>query len=171
MKILFEDYTFNAAAQQITFNTTSNINLEQLLVITNVTTNTIIYNFADPNAGGSIVDNVLTLDFNTTSMSDSDSLQIFLDNLSIPASNDMLIAMQEQNDHLLRMIKLLEPSGVASSSGRQHVHIAAVDPAILAQQYFSYFGGISSTIITAESTFNLQSRIAYIALRQNLDFS
>lgn len=171
MKILFEDYTFSAASKQVTFNTASTISLSQLLIITNVTTNQIIYNFADPNAGGTVTNNVLTLDYDTTSMSDTDTLQVFLDNLSTPASNDMLIAMQEQNDHLLRMIKLLEPSGVVGSNGRQQVHITTIDPAILSQQYFSYFGAISSTIITAESTFNLQSRIAYIALRQQLEFS
>ena len=49
MKILFEDYTFNAAAKQITFNTSETITLPQLLLITNVTDNLIIYNFADPN--------------------------------------------------------------------------------------------------------------------------
>ena len=53
MKILFENYSFNASAKTVTFNTTDVITLEQLLVITNVTTNKIIYNFADPNAGNS----------------------------------------------------------------------------------------------------------------------
>ena len=171
MKILFEDYTFNAATKEVTFNTTSVIGLSQLLIITNVSTNTIIYNFADPNAGGTITDNVLTLDYDTTLMNDSDSLQIFLDNLATPASDEMILVLQEQNDHLLRMIKLLEPSGVAGSNGRQHVHIAAMDPAVLVQQYFTYFGAQSNTIATAESSFNLQSRIAYMALRNNLDFS
>ena len=45
MKILFQDYTFNAATKQITFNTTESIKLENILVITNVTDNIIIYNF------------------------------------------------------------------------------------------------------------------------------
>lgn len=171
MKILFEDYTFNAATKEVTFVTTSTIGLSQLLIITNVTTNQIIYNFADPNAGGTIVNNVLTLDFDTTSMSNTDSLQIFLDNQTVPASNDMLLVLQEQNDHLLRMIKLLEPSGVASSAGRQHVHISAVDPAVLTQQYFSYFGAQGNTISTAESTFNLQSRMTCALIRQQLEFS
>jgi len=58
MKILYEDYTFNAAAKTVTFNTLSSINLEQLLLITNVTTNTIIYNFANSSLGGVVNDNV-----------------------------------------------------------------------------------------------------------------
>jgi len=34
MKILFENYSFNAAAKTVTFNTTNSITLEQLLIIT-----------------------------------------------------------------------------------------------------------------------------------------
>lgn len=171
MKILFEDYTFNAATKQVTFNTTSTIGLSQLLIITNVTTNQIIYNFADPNAGGTITNNVLTLDYDTTSMSDTDSLQIFLDSLMTPASDEMLQSVQDQTELLGRMVKLLEPSGRGNVNGMQMVDVAASSGAILSQQYFSYYGAIGNTISTAESTFNLQSRIAYIALRQQLEFS
>lgn len=171
MKVLFEDYSFNASAQQITFNTTASISLEQLLIVTNVTTNTIIYNFADPNAGGSISNNVLTLNYNTTSMNNSDSLQIFIDNTFSPASNEMLQSIQDQTELLGRMVKLLEPSGRANPAGLQQVDLAGSTAAILGNQYQSYFGAQSNTMFTAESTFNLQSRIAYIALRQNLEFS
>ena len=171
MKILFEDYTFSAVSKQVTFNTTSTIGLSQLLIITNVTTNQIIYNFADPNAGGTIANNVLTLDFDTTSMSNTDSLQIFLDSLMTPASDEMLQSVQDQTELLGRMVKLLEPSGRGNVNGLQMVDVAASSGAILSQQYFSYYGAIGNTISTSESTFNLQSRIAYIALRQQLEFS
>jgi hypothetical protein len=167
MKILFEDYTFNAATKQITFNTTSVVGLEQLLVITNVTDNIIIYNFADPSAGGTVSNNVLTLDYDTTSMSDTDKIQIFLDNLESPASDEMLRLMG-------RMVKLLEPSAVQDSGGRQIVRVQAFDPSIIANQSQTYHSGVISAINllnNAESSFNLQSRIAYFALRQNLEFS
>ena len=171
MKILFEDYTFNASAKQITFNTTSVIGLEQLLVITNVTDNIIIYNFADPSAGGTISNNVLTLNYNTVSMSNTDSLQIFLDNVLTPASDEMLQSIQEQTALLMRMVKLLEPSSVQGASGRQQVDINAVNTTVLVSQNATAFGTQVSTIATAESTFNLQSRVAYATLRQNLEFS
>jgi hypothetical protein len=171
MKILFEDYTFNAATQQITFNTTSSIGLEQLLVITNVTDNIIIYNFADPSAGGTISNNVLTLDYNTTSMSNTDSLQIFLDNILIPASDETLQYLSDQTVLLRRMVKLLEPSSVQGASGRQQVDINAFNTTVLVGQNFTAFANQVSTIPTAESTFNLQSRVAYATLRQNLEFS
>lgn len=171
MKVLFEDYTFSASEAKITFNTTASITLEQLLIITNVTSNTIIYNFADPTAGGSITNNVLTLDYNTIAMGDSDSLQIFLDNTYTPASDEMLQSIQDQTEMLGRMVKLLEPSARANGTGMQMVDLAASSANILQAQNITYFGAVSSTIGTAESAFNLQSRIAYATLRQNLQFS
>jgi len=173
MKILFEDYTFNAATKQITFNTTSVVGLEQLLVITNVTDNIIIYNFADPSAGGTIANNILTLDYDTTSMSNTDNLQIFLDNQETPASDEMLRLMG-------RMVKLLESSAVQDAAGRQRVSIDVFQPQVVANPSFIYnptfvpsqLGQPTGTIgAVAESAFNLQSRIAYISLRQNLEFS
>lgn len=54
--------------------------LNQILVITNVTRNTIIYNFADPlNGAFSFSNNVLTLDANTSTHSSGDVLQAFVD--------------------------------------------------------------------------------------------
>lgn len=79
MKIKINDYSFNAASRQITFSGYSSIRLDSVLLITNVTDNAIIYNFADPAAGGSVAGNVLTLDYDTTGMSNSDALQIFYD--------------------------------------------------------------------------------------------
>jgi hypothetical protein len=171
MKILFEDYTFNAASKQITFNTTSVIGLSQLLIITNVSTNTIVYNFADPNAGGTITNNVLTLDYNTASMNNSDNLQIFLDSLLTPASDEMLQSVEDQTELLRRMVKLLEPSSRANSSGMQMVDMGASSGAILNSAYQTYFGTNISTVPAGEAAFNVQTRVAYIALRQQLEFS
>jgi hypothetical protein len=171
MKILFEDYTFNAASKQITFNTTSVIGLSQLLIITNVATNTIVYNFADPNAGGTITNNVLTLDYNTTSMNNSDNLQIFLDSLLTPASDEMLQSVEDQTELLRRMVKLLEPSSRANPAGIQQVDVAASSAAILNDTFRTYFGALPTAISAGEAAFNVQTRVAYIALRQHLEFS
>jgi hypothetical protein len=171
MKILFEDYTFNASAKQIRFNTTSVIGLEQLLVITNVTDNIIIYNFADPSAGGTISNNVLTLNYNTVSMSNTDSLQIFLDNVLTPASDEMLQSIQEQTALLMRMVKLLEPSSRQNSTGMQQIELTSAPATVPVAQNNTLYGNQVSSIATAESTFNLQSRVAYATLRQNLEFS
>ena len=172
MKILFEDYTFNAATQQITFNTTETITLERLLIITNVTDNLIIYNFADPNLGGTITNNVLTLNYNTTTMSNTDRLQIFIENQLTPASEESLQYLQDQAALLSRMVKLLEPSSRQDSAGRQQIDMAA-SSGTMVTRIDTYLNGPSgnTTITAAESVFNLQSRIAYSALRNQLEFS
>lgn len=171
MKILFEDYTFNSVTKQITFNTTETLTLERLLIITNVTDNLIIYNFADPNLGGTLSNNVLTLNYDTSLMNSSDRLQIFIENSYTPASDESIEAINQQTELMRRMVKLLEPGSVVGSTGRQQVDINSITPAVLMQNYQTYNVGGSGVIYTAESTFNLQSRIAYIALRNNLEFS
>jgi hypothetical protein len=172
MKILFENYSFNAAAKTVTFNTTDVITLEQLLIITNVTVNKIIYNFADPNAGGTIVNNVLTLDFDTTSMSSGDKLQIFIDNSLTPASDETLQLVGEQNELMRRMVKLLEPSSRATSAGLQMVDASFTTITATNQHNLTFLGGAqNSTITAAEAMFFPQSRQSYALIRQNLIFS
>jgi len=172
MKILFEDYSFDAAAQTVTFNATDVITLEQLLIITNVTTNKIIYNFADPNSGGTIANNVLTLNFDTTSMSSSDKLQIFLDNILTPASDETLQLVGEQTELLRRMTKLLEPSSRASNAGLQMVDASFTTLSTINNNNLIYMGGAQNqTITAAEAAFFPQSRQSYALIRQNLIFS
>lgn len=79
MKTLVSTYTFDASAKTITLGDYISIDLNRVLLVTNVTDNIIIYNFADTAKGGSVATNVLTLDYDTTSMDDSDKLQIFYD--------------------------------------------------------------------------------------------
>ena len=119
MKVLFQDYTFNAATKQITFNTSDTVFLNQVLVITNVTDNIIVYNFADPAKGGAIVNNVLTLKFDTTTMSDTDSLQIFLDLYGTPSTDDSVVLLR-------RLIQLLTPIAVQDAQQRQRITIDAM---------------------------------------------
>ena len=86
-------YTFNASTRTITLNRA--VKRESLLLITNVTTNTVIYNFSDPNlkatsytvASGNValnqaasdVTTTIVLNYNTTSMSSTDKLQVIVD--------------------------------------------------------------------------------------------
>lgn len=82
MKILVSNYTFDASEKKITFTDYNPIVIERVLLITNITDNIIIYNFADPTKGGTAATNVLTLTYDTTTMSDTDKLQIFYDDAS-----------------------------------------------------------------------------------------
>jgi hypothetical protein len=71
-------YTFDYQNRTITFSG-FNCSLDGLLMVTDVTNNTIIYQFNDPVKGGAIVNNTLTLHYNTNvaGFADNDNLQIF----------------------------------------------------------------------------------------------
>ena len=125
MKILIPTYTFNAAAQKITFPGYVTLSLASFLIITDTTVNKIIYNFADPTAGGTISGNVLTLTYNTVGLSNTDQLLIYYDDGTVQARDATLQLMENQNDLLRRMVKLLESSGTVDSSNRQRVSIDA----------------------------------------------
>ncbi|HEU4913842.1 MAG TPA: hypothetical protein VFT16_00340 [Candidatus Saccharimonadales bacterium] len=79
MKQIIKNYSFNAAARTVTFNDFTGIELERVLLITNVTTNEVIYIFNTPSRGGSASGNVLTLEYDTSAMSNGDKLQITYD--------------------------------------------------------------------------------------------
>lgn len=83
MKKNIINYTFNSAQKTIKFNDYANIEIEKILQISNVKTAEIIYspiNFGDSvNRKGTVTGNVINLSFNTTSMNNSDPLQIWYD--------------------------------------------------------------------------------------------
>lgn len=112
-------YTFNPAAKTITFTGLQyTITLANILLITNTTANTIIYNFADSTNGAvSFSNNVLTLDYNTASMNATDVLQIYID---VESYEESLATL------LRRMNKLLESNAVVDSKLRQRVTIEAI---------------------------------------------
>lgn len=112
-------YSFNKTAKTVTFSGLSqSITLSNILLITNVTANTIIYNFADPTSGAvSFNNNILTLDYDTSAMADGDVLQIFLD---LPSNEESL------HDLLRRMNKLLESNATVDQYQRQRVVLDAI---------------------------------------------
>lgn len=81
MKKLITNYTFSASNKQITFSdyVSGGIELERVLAVMNVTRGVILYNFADPNKGGTVASNILTLEYNTTAMANTDDLMIYYD--------------------------------------------------------------------------------------------
>ena len=123
MKTLIDSYTFSPSTKQITLNEPTQIKIEQILLITNITDNTIIYNFADNSLGGTISSNVLTLNYNTVSMSNTDSLQIFIDtpNVDFIALNDLLADGLSEIVHQLQSIR--NDGGMADVAGRVRCNI------------------------------------------------
>jgi hypothetical protein len=77
--VLVSSYTFDKAAQTVTFSSYGSIVLENILLIVDATNNTTIYQTNVNGMGGSVSGNVLTLAFNTNTgaFSNSDKLQIF----------------------------------------------------------------------------------------------
>ena len=112
-------YTFDKTAKTITFSgLRDSITLSNILLITNVTANTIIYNFADSASGAvSFNNNIMTLDYDTSAMANTDVLQIFLD---LPSNEESL------HDLLRRMNKLLESNATVDIYQRQKVVIDGI---------------------------------------------
>lgn len=82
MKATIQEYTFDASAKTISFDSFQSIELSRILLITNVTDSKIIYNPFDSTKSGSIAGNVLTLIYDTIMMDDTDILQIIYDSPS-----------------------------------------------------------------------------------------
>ena len=100
------NYVFNpagAGAGTIQFlQMPSGFSLDQLLVITDVTQNIILYNFADPLAGGTFNNNtqVLTLDKSSSGLLSTDVLQITSITRSIPVIHRYNISHDAQNYYM-----------------------------------------------------------------------
>jgi hypothetical protein len=141
-KLLGQDasgtYAFNPTAKTVTFSGLSQqITLANILLITNVTANTIIYNFASSSTGAvSFANNVLTLDYDTTSMNSTDVLQIYLD----------LAGEESLHDLLRRMNKLLESNAVVDSRLRQKVVIEAIGTNLAAPTELNTTIPVSGTV-------------------------
>jgi hypothetical protein len=178
MKVLFQDYTFNASAKTITFNTTDTVRLENVLLVTNVTDNIIIYNFADPTLGGTITNNVLTLTYTTTGMSNTDSLQIYLDLYGTPATEETLNILKDQNDLLRRIIQVVNPLATQDSAQRQRVVVDTAPTTTVTGTVTSNIGTGTLTGVTAlggvdaRFQFTDAARLTYAqGIRRNLQFS
>ena len=134
MKTLITNYTFNAASKTVTFLGYSRILLDSILIITNVASNTIIYNFAGTGKGGTVSGNVLTLDFDTTAMSNSDSLQIYYDDAAIvPATvqeqqntEDLLYLLSVQGNALGKLAEMVDGANIRAALQASAAVIGAV---------------------------------------------
>jgi hypothetical protein len=87
--VILESYSFNNSTRTVTI-TGKNIRREQLLLITNVTANVVIYNFSDPALGATSFTNAVDtttgqetttviLAYNTAAMSATDKLSILVE--------------------------------------------------------------------------------------------
>lgn len=100
MKMRISDYTFNKTAKTITFNGFSAIKLEGISVISNVLDGIMIFNFVKPGLTGTVATNVLTLAHDTTSMDDTDPLEIFYDDGGGPPQHHFLTLTANTNTQI-----------------------------------------------------------------------
>jgi len=99
-KIRLTTATFDASAQTITATQFSDVGLAGIQLITNVTDNIVIYNFADPAKGGSLTGDILTLDYKS---------------IKIEATA-VTIVVSEVEDVMVVFCMSLRPRGAASST-------------------------------------------------------
>jgi len=120
-------YVFSPSTNKVTITGLSfNLALEQILLITDTTAGIIIYNFANSSLNGTIANNVITLDYNCSALSATDSLQIYVD-ISDTAPVDTAM-MTDAYTHVLleRICDLLEPMATQDGSQRQRVTVDAL---------------------------------------------
>ena len=77
-------YAFNKTAGTVVFSSMTAPTLSQILMIHNATTGVTIYDPFDTTKLGTIAGSTLTLDFDTSSMTDADKLLIIVDYASLP---------------------------------------------------------------------------------------
>ena len=139
------EYTFNANAGTVTFaDSLTGLKLQNVELITNVTTNNVIYQFNKSGFGGSLTGLILTLDYDTSAMADSDNLQIFIE-------GDFVKSGESENIILLRRIaQLLSPIATQDSNQRQRVTVEVMPTT-----------NITGTVTVAQATAaNLNATVA-----------
>jgi len=79
-------YSFDATGQTITLSGLDTLSQEQLLLITNTTDGAFLYNFGDSGTTATIDSgNTITLGYDTTTMSDTDAIQVYVDVAGVDA--------------------------------------------------------------------------------------
>ena len=148
MKILIPNYTFDKTAKTVTFTDYTTIRLDSLLLITNVTDNVIIYNFANPLLGGTVSGNILTLTYNTSSMDNADKLQIFYDDVDVqPANTELqttLYSLTETLQELTARLTVIASMSNAGAPALRVIPIASVSTAVT--------GSVTATVASTSIT-------------------
>jgi hypothetical protein len=146
-----DKYIFNHTAKTITFVGLSGLFLQSIYAIFNVTDGIQIYDFGDPTKTGTLTGSILTLTYDTSSMSDTDSLLIKYDD-GILLGIDLAEKVQDESVPLLRrIVKLLEVSANGDIANRQRIVLDAIT------------GALTLTTVTTVGTVSAVTNIAAIA--------
>lgn len=146
MKIQVTNYSFDSAAKTVTFTDYTTIRLDSLLLITNVTDNVIVYNFADPLLGGTVSGNVLTLTYDTSAMDNADKLQIFYDDADVaPANAELQTTLNSLTQTLQELTARLAVLASMANSGQPALRTIPVGTTTVA-------GSVTATVASTSIT-------------------
>jgi len=153
MKLQITTYSFNATAKTVTFTDYTTIRLDSILLITNTTDNIIVYNFADPLLGGTVSNNVLTLTYDTSSMSDGDSLQIFYDDSAVqPSNSELQTTLNSLTETLQELTGRLTVLASMANSGAPALRVAPISSVSTAVTG-SVTATVASTVVSSLTNF------------------
>jgi hypothetical protein len=148
------DYIFSPSTKTITILNAS-ITLENLLLVVNTTSGTMLYNFADPTLNASIANNTITLTYDTTSMNSSDMLQVFYEDGIQLATDKSLDAIYQLLGMLLDRVEF---GNLTDNAKRLKVNL--IDSGTLAN--VGTLSNITAGNLTSLGTLSNQSRIGDI---------
>ena len=165
MKTKINNYVFNPINKTIVFSDYDSIKLDNVILIVEVTTGTIIYNFAAANLTGAVSGNILTLNYDTTSIANTSNLAIYYDDSTTSASTDESIVL------LRRLVQLLTPVGVQDIAQRQRVVVegiagSAVVTTVGTVNNMNALAGVDARFLIIDQARNTFAN----AIRQNLTY-
>ena len=149
-RILSEYYTFDPATKTITIPNRV-IHREQLLLVVNVTSNTVLYNFSDPDltltsytAPYSSTGTQFVLNFNTTSMNATDPIMIMED-----VAEERFVPTEVLQDPANKM-RIAAPESLIDTDFEYGLQPIKWESLALLQNYPGYFyrGGANSLNVT-----------------------
>jgi hypothetical protein len=178
MKLLITNYNFNAAAKTIVFNDYTLVYLQGLLMITNVSNSAkpVLYQFNNTGLTATVVNNIVTLGYNTTAMNNYDALEIFYD--------DILQDTKRSEEAILlrRLIDVMESNGTVDSNNRQKIAVEVMPSITVSSAPTTAVSGTLTSAGTVTSVGQLAgvdsryqiidwARVAYNTLRSNIIFN
>lgn len=123
---------------------------EDLLLIVDVTTNTILYNFADATRGGTLTGYTLALAY-TTGLTNSNKLLIYAEDGQSEASDAQLQALK-------RIVKLLESGAVTDAKLRQRVVVEGIGTNNAASTELNATMPVSGTVALSNTYVNINGQ-------------
>jgi len=144
MKKICEKYNFNPINRTVEILDNFNIEQESIVLITNVTDGIIIYNFADSTMIGTLNQNILTLNYDTSLMASTDHLMIIFD------------TVDEQEESLTAVDKVIELFDTNNANVTLWGDIAPASQWQREQSNYDQLSGLMTYDITSEKIFGSQ---------------